>query len=147
MFKTLANAWKIPDLRRKLLFTLFILVIYRFGAAIEIPYINHSALETWKQTASGSIFEYLNIISGDAFSKATLFALSISPYITSSIVMQLLCVAIPALERMSKEGEEGRKKINNITRYVTVALALMTSIGYYFLMKNNMNQQNFWLMV
>ncbi|MBR0326394.1 MAG: preprotein translocase subunit SecY [Clostridia bacterium] len=136
MFKTLANAWKIPDLRRKLIFTLFILVIYRFGAAIEIPYINHSALETWKQTASGSIFEYLNIISGDAFSKATLFALSISPYITSSIVMQLLCVAIPALERMSKEGEEGRKKINNITRYVTVALALMTSIGYYFLMKN-----------
>ncbi len=136
MFKTLANAWKIPDLRRKLLFTLFILVIYRFGAAIEIPYINHSALETWKQTASGSIFEYLNIISGDAFSKATLFALSISPYITSSIVMQLLCVAIPALERLSKEGEEGRKKINNITRYVTVALALMTSIGYYFLMKN-----------
>ena len=136
MFKTLANAWKIPDLRRKLLFTLFILVIYRFGAAIEIPYIDHSQIEALKATAAGSIFEYLNIISGDAFSKATLFALSISPYITSSIVMQLLCVAIPALERLSKEGEEGRKKINNITRYVTVGLALMTSIGYYFLMKN-----------
>ena len=81
MFKTLANAWKIPELRRKLLFTLLILVIYRFGAQIQMPYINHSALETWKQTVSGSMFEYLNLISGDAFSKATLFALSISPYI------------------------------------------------------------------
>ncbi|MBQ2733009.1 MAG: preprotein translocase subunit SecY [Clostridia bacterium] len=136
MFKTLANAWKIPELRRKLLFTLLILVIYRFGAQIQMPYINHSALETWKQTVSGSMFEYLNLISGDAFSKATLFALSISPYITSSIVMQLLCVAIPYLENLSKQGEEGRKKINNYTRYVTVALALITSIGYYFLMRN-----------
>jgi len=133
---TLRNAWKIPELKKKLLFTLFILVIYRLGAAIQIPYINHSALESWKASASGSIFEYLNIISGDAFSKATLFALSISPYITASIVIQLLCVAIPALERLSKNGEEGRKVINNITRYVTVGLALLTSFGYYMLMKN-----------
>ena len=133
---TLRNAWKIPELRRKLLFTLFILVIYRLGAAIYIPYINHSALEAWKETAAGSILEYLNIISGDAFSKATLFALSISPYITASIVMQLLCVAIKPLEELSKSGEEGRKKINNYTRYVTVALGLLTSIGYYFLMRN-----------
>ena len=136
MLTTLRNAWKIPELRRKLLFTLFILVIYRLGAAIYIPYINHSALEAWKETAAGSILEYLNIISGDAFSKATLFALSISPYITASIVMQLLCVAIKPLEELSKSGEEGRKKINNYTRYVTVALGLLTSIGYYFLMRN-----------
>ncbi len=136
MFTTLRNAWKIPELKKKLLFTILILVIYRLGAAIEIPYIDHSALATWKATAAGSIFEYLNILSGDAFAKATLFALSISPYITASIVMQLLCVAIPALERLSKNGEEGRKAIDNITRYVTVGLGLVTSIGYYFLMKN-----------
>lgn len=136
MFTTLRNAWKIPELKKKLLFTVLILVIYRLGAAIEIPYIDHSALATWKATAAGSIFEYLNILSGDAFAKATLFALSISPYITASIVMQLLCVAIPALERLSKNGEEGRKAIDNITRYVTVGLGLVTSIGYYFLMKN-----------
>ena len=136
MFKTLANAWKIPELRRKLIFTFIVLVIYRFGAQIQMPYIDHSALEAIKASAAGSIFDLMNILSGDAFSKATLFALSISPYITSSIVMQLLCVAIPALERLSKEGEEGRKKINNYTRYLTVGLALLTSIGYYFLMRN-----------
>lgn len=135
MFTTLRNAWKIPELRKKILFTLFIVVIYRLGAAIQIPYIDHSALESVKASA-GSIFEYLNILSGDAFNKATLFALSISPYITSQIVIQLLTVAIPPLERLSKQGEEGRRKIDKITRYVTVGLALLTSIGYYFLMRN-----------
>ena len=135
MFATLKNAVKIPELRKKLIYTVAILLIYRFGAIIPVPFIDSSLISL----PSGSIFEYLNILSGDAFSKATLFALSISPYITASIVIQLLCVAIPALERLSKEGEEGKKKLNTITRFVTVALALLTSIGYYMLMRNSYN--------
>jgi len=138
MFKTLKNAWNIPDLRRKLIYTLIIIIIYRFGAIIPVPYVDSTALNAYIQSASGSILQYLNILSGDAFSKATLFALSITPYITASIVMQLLAVAIPALERMSKD-EEGKKKINNITRYVTVGLGLLTSFGYYMVMKNSYN--------
>ncbi len=135
MFGTMKNAIKIPELRKKILYTLAILLIYRFGAIIPVPFINASAI----QISNGSIFEYMNILSGDAFSKATLFALSISPYITASIVIQLLCVAIPALERLSKEGEEGKKKLNSITRLVTVGLALLTSIGYYMLLANTTN--------
>ena len=135
MFQTLKNAWKIPDLKKKLLFTLFIIVLYRLGTQIPVPFINAGLLEG-SLAASGSIFEYLNILTGSAFSNATLFALGINPYITASIVMQLLCIAIPALERISKEGEEGQKKINQYTRYVTVALGLITAIGYYMLLKN-----------
>ena len=133
MFQTMKNAIKIPELRKKLLYTLAILLIYRFGAIIPVPFINASAFTI----SNGSILEYMNILSGDAFQKATLFALSISPYITASIVIQLLCVAIPALERLSKEGEEGKKKLNSITRIVTVGLALLTSIGYYMLLANS----------
>ena len=133
MLQTVKNAFKIPELRKKLIYTLFILLIYRLGAIIPVPFIQASAMNI----ASGSIFEYLNILSGGAFSQATLFALSISPYITASIVIQLLCVAIPALEKLSKEGEEGKKKLNTITRFVTVGLALLTSIGYYMLLKNS----------
>ena len=132
MFATLKNAIKIPELRKKLIYTLIILLIYRFGAIIPVPFVQSSLISL----PQGSIFEYLNILSGDAFSKATLFALSISPYITASIVLQLLCVAIPALENLSKEGEEGKKKLNTITRFVTVGLALLTSVGYYMLMRN-----------
>ena len=132
MFATLKNAIKIPELRKKLIYTLIILLIYRFGAIIPVPFVQSSLISL----PQGSIFEYLNILSGDAFSKATLFALSISPYITASIVIQLLCVAIPALENLSKEGEEGKKKLNTITRFVTVGLALLTSVGYYMLMRN-----------
>ena len=132
MLATLKNAIKIPELRKKLIYTLIILLIYRFGAIIPVPFVQSSLISLPK----GSIFEYLNILSGDAFSKATLFALSISPYITASIVIQLLCVAIPALENLSKEGEEGKKKLNTITRFVTVGLALLTSVGYYMLMRN-----------
>ena len=133
MFQTMKNAIKIPELKKKLLYTLAILLIYRFGAIIPVPFINASAIDFG---SNGSIFDYMNILSGDAFSKATLFALSISPYITASIVIQLLCVAIPALERLSKEGEEGKKKLNSITRLVTVGLALLTSFGYYMLLDN-----------
>lgn len=132
MLATLKNAIKIPELRKKLIYTLIILLIYRFGAIIPVPFVQSSLISL----PQGSIFEYLNILSGDAFSKATLFALSISPYITASIVIQLLCVAIPALENLSKEGEEGKKKLNTITRFVTVGLALLTSVGYYMLMRN-----------
>ena len=136
MFKTLRNAWAIPELRSKLLFTLMILVIYRFGASLPIPFINYDAIQSMANLYSGgSIFAYLNILSGDAFSKATLLALSVSPYITASIVMQLLGVAIPAIERIAKNGEEGRKKIERITRYVTVGLAIITAIGYYNILR------------
>ena len=129
MFTTLRNAWKIPDLKKKLLFTLLIIVLYRLGCAIPIPYVNSTALST-STLMSGGIFAYLNILTGSAFSNATLFALGINPYITASIVMQLLTIAIPYLENLAKEGEEGQKKINAYTRYVTVALGLVTAIGY-----------------
>ena len=134
MFETIRNAWKVADLKKKLLFTIFIVVLYRLGAAIPIPYVDSNALSTSMLATGGSIFAYLNILTGSAFSQATLFALGINPYITSSIVMQLLCIAIPYLENLSKEGEEGKKKINTITRYVTVGLGLITAIGYYKLL-------------
>lgn len=137
MFKTLVNAWKVPEIRKKIIFTIIILVIYRIGAAIPVPFIDNTILNVATVYGTGSIFTYLNILSGDAFSKATLFALSVSPYITAQIVIQLLTVAIPALERLSKEGPEGQKKINKITRYLTVALALITSYGYYSLLTSS----------
>ena len=136
MIKTLRNAFKVPEMRNKMLFTLLILVIYRFGAVIPVPYVNSDVLNQLFSAGSGSFFQYMNILSGDAFSKATLFALSISPYITASIVMQLLTIAIPALERLQKNGEEGRKVITQITRYVTVGLGLLTAFGYYMYMRN-----------
>lgn len=136
MFKTMKNAWGIPELRAKLVFTLFIIVLYRIGAALPVPFVDFTALKTAFTDIVGedSIFQYFNILSGNTFSQATLFALSISPYITAQIVMQLLCVAIPALERLSKRGEEGRKVIDKISRYLTVGLALITAYGYYSLL-------------
>lgn len=131
MFKTLRNAWSIPELRRKILFTLFIVFLYRVGAAIPIPFIDYQAMQTTAAWYSEGILSYLNILSGYAFSKATLLALSVTPYINASIIMQLLTIAIPALERMSKNGEEGRKKIEKITRYVTLGIAVVTAYGYY----------------
>ena len=137
MFKTIVNAFKIPDLRRKMLFVLLILLLYRLGAVMPVPFVDANVLATKFSATNGSFFQYLNIMSGEAFSRATLFALSIQPYITASIVIQLLTIAIPALERMQKEGEEGRKKLTAITRYVTVGLGLITSYGYYAYMKAN----------
>jgi len=136
MFKTLKNAWKIPELKNRLIFTLLIVILYRLGASIPVPYIDSSVLGSFAEQTAGSIFAYINLLSGDAFSKATLFALSVSPYITASIVMQLLTIAIPPLERLSKQGEEGKKKINAITRYVTVGLGLITAIGYALLLNS-----------
>jgi len=130
VLQTFRNAWKLPELRGKILFTLFILLIYRLGSTLPVPYIDSDMMKQIVD-ANGAALGYLSIMAGDAFSKANVFALSISPYITSQIVMQLLTIAIPALERLAAQGEEGRKKINRITRYVTVALAIVTAYGYY----------------
>ncbi|MDD4126028.1 MAG: preprotein translocase subunit SecY [Eubacteriales bacterium] len=133
MFETLKNAWKVQDIRKKLLYTLFIVVIFRLGSQIPVPFVDSEALRNYFEQASVSttILGYFNLLSGDAFSRATLFALSISPYITASIVMQLLTVAIPALEKLQKSGPDGQKKIQNITRYLTIGLSLILSYGYY----------------
>ena len=137
MIQTIRNAWAVPELRRKILFTIFALLIFRLGSAIPVPYINSDALELQLQLQSGTILGLMNAMSGSAFSMATIFALSVQPYINSSIIIQLLTVAIPALERMAKEGgEEGRKKIASITRYTTVAIGLLQGFGYYSLIKS-----------
>lgn len=132
MFQTLKNAWKTPDLKKKIIFTFFILILYRLGASIAVPYVNPDLVGSLTQ---GSILNFMSLLSGGALANATLFALSVSPYITSSIVMQLLTIAIPPLERMAKD-EDGKKKIAAITRLVTVGLAIITSIGYMFLLEN-----------
>ena len=137
MIQTIRNAWKISELRSKMLFVIFALLIFRLGSAIPVPFINGAALSGQLAAASGTIFGLINVMSGDAFAQATVFALSIQPYINSSIIIQLLTVAIPALERLAKEGgEEGRKKIASITRYATVAIALLQAFGYYTLIKS-----------
>ena len=121
MFQTIKNAWKIPDLRKKILFTLLMLVIFRFGSFIPVPFLSTAAIsEFMSSMGEDSLLNLMNMFSGGAFSQATIFAMSISPYINASIIMQLLTVAIPALERISKEGVEGRKKIAQWSRYLTV---------------------------
>ena len=137
MFQTLKNAWKIPELKRKMLITLLIIVLYRLGANIFVPYVDQHLIKGFTQQTEGSIFQFLNMLSGDAFSKGTFFALAVSPYITASIVMQLLTIAIPALERLSKKGEEGKKKIAGYTRIVTIVLALVTAFGYTHILCQN----------
>ena len=136
--QTLKGAWKAPELRKKILFTLLILLIYRVGNAVPVPFINTELLGAYfDATLSNTVLGLYNAMSGSAFSQATVFALSIQPYINSSIIMQLLCIAIPYLERLSKEGgEEGKKKIASITRYVTVGLALIMGFAYYTMIKN-----------
>ncbi len=138
MFNTIKNAWRIPDLRKKILFTLLIIIVFRFGSVIPVPFLNVSSLATLMEQASqNSALGYINMLTGGAFTYASLFAMGITPYINSSIIMQLLQVAIPALERLAKEGEEGRKKIATITRYVTVVLGLIQGVAYYFYLRNN----------
>ena len=137
MIKTLRNAWKLPELRNKILFVIFALLIFRLGAAIPVPYINTETLQTYMAANSGTIFGLLNTLSGSALSRATLFALSIQPYINASIIIQLLTIAIPALERLAKDGgEEGKKKIQAITRYTTLGIGLLQGFGYYTLIKS-----------
>ena len=138
MFATIRNAWQVPELRKKLLFTLFILLIYRLGNAVPVPYVNVTELANYfNSQLSDTVLGLYNAMSGSAFSRATVFALSIQPYINASIIIQLLCIAIPALERLSKDGgEEGRRKIASITRYSTVALGLLMGFAYYMMLRN-----------
>ncbi len=138
MFKTIKNAWSIPDLRKKILFTLLIIIVFRIGSVIPVPFLNMEALaQAMGDISTGNtMLAYINTLSGGAFSNATLFAMGITPYINSSIIMQLLCVAIPPLERMAKEGEVGRRKIGTITRYVTVGLGLIQGTAYLIYLKN-----------
>lgn len=135
MLETLKNAWKMAALRAKLLYTGMILLLFRIGAAIPVPFLKPDILKTYI-SGDNNWLGYIDLLSGGAFSNSTLFALGISPYITASIVIQLLAVAIPALEQLAKEGEEGRKILNKYTRYCTVALGLLQSVAYYFLMRN-----------
>ena len=136
MIQTIRKAWGIPELRKKIIFTLLILLIFRIGNAITVPYIDKGALALQLQSMGSTYFGLLNTISGGAFAMATVFALSIQPYINSSIIIQLLTVAIPALERLARDGgEEGKKKIQSITRYTTVAIAILQAVGYYFMIK------------
>ena len=134
MLKTIRNAWSIPDLRKKLLFTLMIIIVFRIGSVIPVPFLDMSALATAMNgmNEGNTMLAYLNTLSGGAFANATLFAMGVTPYIYSSIIMQLLTVAIPPLERMAKEGEAGRRKIGTITRYVTVGLGLVQGFAYWF---------------
>lgn len=138
MIKTLVNAWRMPELRKKILFTLFMLVIFQLGTVVPVPGLKRDALTTLLGVGgtTGTIFDLVNIISGGAMQNASIFAMSITPYINSSIIMQLLAVAIPALEKLSKEGEEGRKVIAKWTRYVTVILAFVQAAGLYVGMAN-----------
>ncbi|WP_294512062.1 preprotein translocase subunit SecY [uncultured Intestinimonas sp.] len=138
MIQTIRNAWKIPELRKKIMFTIFALLIFRLGTAVPVPFVNKELLGNYLNSMSGTIFGMINAMSGGAFATATVFALGVQPYINSSIIIQLLTVAIPALERLQKEGgEEGRKKIAAITRYTTVGIALLQGFGYYTLIRTN----------
>lgn len=134
MLKTIRNAWSIPDLRKKLLFTLMIIIVFRIGSVIPVPFLDMSALATAMNgmNEGNTMLAYLNTLSGGAFANATLFAMGVTPYINSSIIMQLLTVAIPPLERMAKDGEAGRRKIGTITRYVTVGLGLVQGGAYWY---------------
>jgi preprotein translocase subunit SecY len=134
MFQTFRNAWKIEDLRKRILFTLLILVVFRLGSAIPVPFVDAKALQE-QLTSSGTIFGFFDMMSGGGFSDATLFALGVSPYINSSIIIQLLQVVFPSLERLSQEGEEGRKKLNRITRWTAVGLSVLLAVMYWLLAK------------
>ena len=138
MFKTLRNAWKIPELRKKIIFTAFILLLYRLGNRIPVPGVDVAALRTFFDTTlSTTVLGFYNTLSGSAFSEATILALSIQPYINASIIIQLLTIAIPALERLAKDGgEEGKKKIERITRYTTVGLGLLMGFAYTVMLSN-----------
>ncbi|MDD6762959.1 MAG: preprotein translocase subunit SecY [Clostridiales bacterium] len=137
MLDTIRNAFKIPDLRRRIVFTLLMLVIFRFGAAIPVPFLNAEAMKAFLQAGSSmDLFNLFDTFTGGAFQNATVLAMGVSPYINASIIIQLLTVAIPALERLAKEGVEGRKKINKITRYVGIALAFIQGAGLYVTLRN-----------
>lgn len=136
MFQVLRNAWKIADLRKKILYTLLIILIFRIGSYVSVPFVDMEIMKNAVASSAGGYMDYLTLLSGGGFSNASIFALSITPYINASIIIQLLTVAIPPLERMAKDGEAGRKKLGQITRYVTVALGLLLGVAYYFMVRN-----------
>lgn len=143
MIKTFMNAWKVADIRKKILFTIFIILVFRVGSVIPVPFLN--IVDEIDVGRGNTILTYLSMMTGSAFTYGTVFAMSITPYINASIIMQLLAVAIPALERLQKEGEEGRKKIASITRFVTVGLAIVQSLAYFFFLRSSgylMNDAN-----
>ena len=137
MIETFRNAWRTPELRRKLLFTLFIIVIYRIGGTVPVPYLDADVLDTWfQQSDTGNMFSYLNVLSGGNFAKGTVMALSVGPYINAQIIIQLLTYALPPLERLSKEGMEGRKTLNKITKYTALGISLFQGWAYYRVIYN-----------
>ena len=147
MIQTIRKAWGVPELRKKIVFTLLILLSFRIGNAIPVPYINTTLLGNYLDSMSGTVLGLYNVMSGGAFAEATVFALGVQPYINSSIIIQLLTIAIPALERLARDGgEAGKKKIASITRYATVAIALLQGFGYYMICKNYniLEQQGIW---
>lgn len=138
MFQTIRNAWKIPDVRKKLLYTLFIIFIFRIGSAVPVPFLDATVLRESMEAMKGqggTILSFFSALSGGAFENATLFAMGVTPYINASIIVQLLTVAIPALERLAKEGEDGRRKLGQITRYATVILGLIQGTAYFFFLR------------
>src|SRR5213075_2037021 len=135
MFGWLANAWRVPELRRRVLFTAAVLALYRLGSWVPAPGIDQNAIQQYFNGAGGGILTLLNLFSGSALSRFSLFALGIMPYVTASIILQLLTAVVPTLERLQKEGEAGYAKITQYTRYLTVALAAAQSTGYAFLFK------------
>lgn len=140
MFKTLRNAWSVPEIRKKLLYTLLMILIFRMGCAVVVPFLDTSMVTSWmdEKATGGNFLEYLDIITGGALSQATVFSLSITPYINASIIIQLLTYALPPLERLRDEGEEGQKKLNKITAAVSLALSAFMSYAYYVTLKNQM---------
>jgi len=137
VIQTIKKAWGIPELRKKIIFTALILLIFRIGNAIPVPYVNTDLLSSYLEGMSTTVLGLYNVMSGGAFAQATVFALGVQPYINSSIIIQLLTIAIPALERLARDGgEEGKKKIQSITRYTTVGIAILQAVGYYFMMRN-----------
>ena len=147
MIETLRNAWHVPELRKKITYTLFILLIFRIGSSIPVPYIDTVALAQYFDQMSTTMLGYMNVFSGGGLSRATIFAMSVTPYINASIILQLLAVAIPALERMVREGgDEGRKKMTAITRYLGVALGLIQGYAYYVLLRSQglVKYTDFW---
>ena len=138
MFKTLKTAWGIPEIRKKILFTLFIIAVFRLGCVLTVPFLNTDIVQSWMQekASNGNFLEYLDILSGGALSKATMFCLGVTPYINASIIIQLLTYALPPLERLQQEGEDGRKKLNKITSYVALGLSAFMAVAYYLTLKN-----------
>ena len=138
MLETMKNAWKVKEIRNKILFTFLIIVIFRIGSVIPVPFVDFSALRSaFEGNKTNEFFNYLSILTGGGLEYGAIFAMSITPYINASIIIQLLCVAIPYLERLSKEGEEGQKKLATITRYTTVILALIQGVAYFFYLKGS----------